>query len=122
MAFKVSCTAIGVLLIAAFLLGCADVPSTGPEVKDQRSLYRFINAAPDVANATVSVENAPVGTVAYQAATSYVDLPAGRKVALSSAALIRSGRLWTVTKRNGGHSAQNRSNARVYKCSRAPHV
>jgi hypothetical protein len=78
---------LGILTMAALLVSCADVPSTGPDIKDQRALYRFINGAVDLANVTVTVDGSSVGALAYQANTSYLDLPAGsRKVALSSSA------------------------------------
>ncbi len=73
------------LAAATLLLGCADVPSTGPTPPDLRSEFRFLNAAPELASVQVTVDGASQGTLAYAASTGYSNFPAGsRSVALSN--------------------------------------
>jgi hypothetical protein len=105
MVSKTFLTAIGLLLIAAFLYGCADVPSTGPTPPDPRSLARFVNADPGLGNVAVSVANptggtSTVGSVAYQAGTSYGEFAAGSyKVTLNPGSAADTGRVTFTTDR-----------------------
>ena len=73
------------LAATTWLLGCADVPSTGPTPPDLRAEFRFLNAAPDLSSVQVSVDDVAQGTVAFAASTGYNTFPAGsRSVSLSN--------------------------------------
>jgi hypothetical protein len=100
MVSKVFRAVIGLGVIAAFLAGCADVPSTGPTPPDPKSQMRFVNADPGLPNVTVSVDNAASGTIAFQAATGYGEYPAGsRKVALNPGTAADTARIAFTTDR-----------------------
>ncbi len=43
--------------IVLLAVGCADVPSTGPDVPDFKADFRFINAAPDAGSLNITVDN-----------------------------------------------------------------
>ena len=73
------------VVAAAMLAGCADVPSTGPEVPDFKAEYRFVHAAGDLGSVEISVDGVAQGTVDFTGNLSYKEFPAGnREVALSS--------------------------------------
>jgi len=100
MVSKVIRAVIGIGVIAAFMAGCADVPSTGPTPPDPQSQMRFVNADPGLPNVTVSVDNAARGTLAYQAGSSYGEYPAGsRKVSLSPGTAADTARIAFTTDR-----------------------
>ncbi|MCG3120466.1 MAG: hypothetical protein ALAOOOJD_03194 [bacterium] len=72
------------LLAAIWLMGCADVPSTGPTPPDLISEYRFVNAAGDLGNVGISVDGASVGNVAFKGVVPYTQFPAGSRLAVLS--------------------------------------
>jgi len=73
------------LAAATLLLGCADVPSTGPTPPDLRAEFRFVHAAPELGSVQVSVDGVTQGALNYSGSTAYQNYPAGsRAVTLSS--------------------------------------
>lgn len=73
------------LLAAIWLMGCADVPSTGPTPPDLISEYRFVNAAGDVSNTVgISVDGASVGNVAFKGVVPHTQFPAGSRLTVLS--------------------------------------
>jgi hypothetical protein len=102
MVSKTCTVVVGIFVIAALVVSCADVPSTGPTIKDQRSLYRFINAASDLTSATLSVDGGSVGAVAYQGNSQYIDFPAGsRRVIATGGAAPDTGQIAMDTDQKG---------------------
>jgi hypothetical protein len=100
MVSKICYVVMGLLVITAFLVGCADVPSSGPTPPDPKSQMRFVNADPALANVTVTVDNASAGTIAFQAATPYGEYNAGsRKVALNPGTAADTARIAFTTDR-----------------------
>lgn len=93
---------LAVLCIAAMALGplgCVDVPSTGPQLPDYRSVYRFIYAANDANPGQLLVDGSSVGTLNVGQATAYLDLPAGsRRLAVAGKDTVS---LALVTDRKG---------------------
>jgi len=75
---------LSLMVTAAWLVGCADVPSTGPTPPDYVAQFRFIHAAGDLGNVGVSVDGAAIGNVAFGSAIPYVQFPAGSRVAVLS--------------------------------------
>jgi hypothetical protein len=65
------------LLLAAWLMSCADVPSTGPTTPELVSEYRFVNGAEDLAMSAWR-DGAAVGNLTYKGATAHTELPAAR--------------------------------------------
>ena len=76
--------AVLLMLLTAWLAGCADVPSTGPEPPQYKAQFRFIHAAADLGNVGVAVDGATVGTVDFRGVTPYGEFPAGSRVATLS--------------------------------------
>jgi hypothetical protein len=79
------------LLLGVFTLflialsSCVDMPTKGVTPPPLVSTYRFINAAPDLANVGIAVEGTSVGTIDFKANTSYAQYESGTKnVALSN--------------------------------------
>ncbi len=73
------------LAAVALLLGCADVPSTGPTPPDLRAEFRFVNAAPELGNVQVSVDGVARGSIDFAGNLNHQSYPAGsRSVALSN--------------------------------------
>jgi hypothetical protein len=73
------------MVAATLLLGCADVPSTGPTPPDLRAEFRFVHAAPELGDVQVSVDGVAQGSLAFANGTAYNNYPAGsRAVALSN--------------------------------------
>lgn len=73
------------LCITAWLIGCADVPSTGPELPDITAQYRFYNAAQDIGSVGISVDGTSAGNIGYKEKTGYAEFLAGsREVVLST--------------------------------------
>jgi hypothetical protein len=80
------------LLLAVWLMSCADVPSTGPTPPEMVSQFRFVHAAGDLGNVGVSVDGASVGNITYKGATTHTQFPAGSRVAvLSNSDTLRIG-------------------------------
>ncbi|MGH7596684.1 MAG: DUF4397 domain-containing protein [bacterium] len=73
-----------ILLLAAGLMSCADVPSTGPQPPNLIAQFRFVHAAGDLGNVGVVVDGAAVGSLAFKAALPYTEFPAGSRVAVLS--------------------------------------
>jgi hypothetical protein len=73
-----------ILLLAAGLMSCADVPSTGPQPPNLIAQFRFVHAAGDLGNVGVAVDGAAVGSFAFKAALPYTEFPAGSRVAVLS--------------------------------------
>lgn len=83
---------LSLIVTAAWLVGCADVPSTGPTPPNYVAQFRFIHAAGDLGNVGVSVDGAAIGTLAFQGVIPYAQFPAGARVAtLSSGDTLRVG-------------------------------
>jgi hypothetical protein len=72
------------LVLAVWLAGCADVPSTGPTPPEYVAQFRFIHAAGDLGNVGVSVDGAALGNLAFQGFIPHVQFPAGERVAALS--------------------------------------
>lgn len=64
MSWKTTTAVFVSLMLAALLVGCADVPSTGPTPPELKAEFRFVNAAADLDGSAVSVDGAGVGTLA----------------------------------------------------------
>lgn len=73
-----------VLLLVAWLMSCADVPSTGPTPPELVSQFRFVHAAGDLGNVGVAVDGASVGNITYKGATTHTQFPSGSRVAVLS--------------------------------------
>lgn len=84
MYFKIKKALPLVLIWAAWLMSCADVPSTGPTPPELVAQFRFIHAAVDLGDVGVAVDGASVGNVAYKSALPYTEFPAGGRVAVLS--------------------------------------
>ncbi|MGH7491439.1 MAG: hypothetical protein ACREOO_03485 [bacterium] len=73
------------LAAATLLLGCADVPSTGPTPPDLRAEFRFMHAAPELGAVQVSVDGVGQGSVDFSNSTPRSNFPAGsRSISLSN--------------------------------------
>lgn len=75
---------LSLLLLAAWLAGCADVPSTAPKPPEYVAQFRFFHAAGDLGNVGITVDGAPIGTVDYRGAIPHTQFPAGSRVAVLS--------------------------------------
>ncbi|MCG3157149.1 MAG: hypothetical protein DKINENOH_03780 [bacterium] len=76
---------IAMLACAALLLGCADVPATGPTPPEFNAEFRFLHAATDLASVQVAVDGIQQGTLAFAGELAHKQFPAGsREVALSN--------------------------------------
>lgn len=73
-----------ILLLAAGLMSCADVPSTGPQPPNLIAQFRFVHAAGDLGNVGVAVDGAAVGSLAFKAVLPHTEFPAGSRVAVLS--------------------------------------
>ncbi len=78
---KSTTAALWLIVAAAWLVGCADVPSTGPTPPNYVSQFRFIHAAGDLGNVGVSVDGAAIGTVDFRGVIPHVQFPAGSRIA-----------------------------------------
>lgn len=92
MKFKTTTVMLVLFAAAAWLVGCTDVSSTGPTPPDFQSEFRFVNAAQDLGNVTVSVDGQSVGSLDFMGATDHQTYPSGdRVVTLSSGDTLRVG-------------------------------
>ncbi|NOY76664.1 MAG: DUF4397 domain-containing protein [Calditrichaeota bacterium] len=69
---------LSVLLVVFFILSCADVPTNAPPLPKFKAKVRIINAATDVAQATILMDGKNFANVAFKAGTDYTDLAAGK--------------------------------------------
>ena len=67
------------LAAMTLLLGCADVPSTGPTPPDLRAEFRFLHAAPELGAVQVSVDGVGQGSVEFTNSTARGNFPAGSR-------------------------------------------
>lgn len=72
------------LLAAIWLMGCADVPSTGPTPPNLISEFRFVHAAGDVGTVGIAVDGASVGNIAFKGIVPYSQYPSGSRLAVLS--------------------------------------
>jgi len=70
---------VPMLFSFAWLFGCADVPSTGPDTPVFNSEFRFVNGDPGLGSVGVSVDGASAGTIGYTETTGYKTYPSGKK-------------------------------------------
>ncbi len=73
-----------ILLLAAWLMSCADVPSTGPTPPALISQFRFLHAAGDLGSIGVAVDGSSIGSIAFEGALPYTEFPSGARVAVLS--------------------------------------
>ncbi len=75
---------------AALLVGCTDVPGTGPTPPEVNSETRFINADPTLASASIAFDLGPsVSGLAFGAATNHATYPSGARVGAVGADTLR---------------------------------
>lgn len=67
---------VGILVIG----GCADIPSTGPELPELTAEFRFLNAAYDEGPLEVLVDGNSIGTIAYKSSLPHTRFFAGSRV------------------------------------------
>ncbi|KAA3620212.1 MAG: DUF4397 domain-containing protein [Calditrichaeota bacterium] len=80
MSWKTTTAVFISLMLAALLVGCADVPSTGPAAPDLKAEYRFINADVALAGGAVTVDGAGAGSLASAgSATSHQSWDSGSR-------------------------------------------
>jgi endonuclease YncB( thermonuclease family) len=84
MHFKTKSALPPILLLAAWLMSCADVPSTGPTPPELLSQFRFVHAAGDLGDVGVAVDGSSIGSLAFKGALPYREFPAGSRVAVLS--------------------------------------
>jgi hypothetical protein len=73
------------LAAVTLLLGCADVPSTGPTPPDLRAEFRFVHAASELEEVRVFVDGVDQGPLVFANGTAYSNFPAGsRAISLSN--------------------------------------
>lgn len=85
MSLRKTMVLLTMLLMAAWLVSCADVPSTGPDLPDLTAQYRFLNAAQDLGSVGITVDGSSIGTLGYKEMSNYQQFPAGaRTVVLST--------------------------------------
>jgi hypothetical protein len=77
-----------VIVFAAFLAGCVDVPNSGITPPDYEASMRVIYADPALASATLSIASNIGGTSAFSA---YADVPAGAFGTVSSYTKYKAG-------------------------------
>ncbi|MFQ5650086.1 MAG: DUF4397 domain-containing protein [bacterium] len=79
------------LLCVAWLVGCTDVPSTGPPTPEFNSEFRFLNAAGDLADVSIVFDTGPaVNGLGFGTANTHQTYPSGNRVAtLSSGDTLR---------------------------------
>ncbi len=76
---------LSVCSVSALLLGCADVPTSGPETPAVLSEFRFVHAALELGSVQVAVDGAAQGDLVFGNSLGYKQFPAGsREVALSN--------------------------------------
>ncbi len=81
MSWKTTTAVFVSLMLAALLVGCADVPSTGPTPPEFKAEFRFVNAAADLDGSAVSVDGANIGTLAGPgSALAYRSYNAGSRI------------------------------------------
>ncbi len=73
-----------ILLLAAWLMSCADVPSTGPEPPVLLAQFRFVHAAGDAGKIGVKVDDSNLGDVVFKGAIPHTEFPAGNRVTVLS--------------------------------------
>lgn len=84
MHFKTTRVLLFMLAWAAWLAGCADVPSTGPKPPELIAEFRFVHAAGDLGNIGVSVDGATLGNVAFKGNIPHAQFPAGSRLTVLS--------------------------------------
>jgi hypothetical protein len=73
------------LLLGAFIIylillsSCVEMPTKGPTPPPLVSTYRFVNAAPDLANVGIAVDGTSAGTIDFKGNTSYAQYVSGTK-------------------------------------------
>ncbi|HPR87850.1 MAG TPA: DUF4397 domain-containing protein [bacterium] len=73
-----------ILLTLALVMGCVDVPTEGPTPTPLRSEYRFIHAATDMGNVSLTVQGKAAGSVDFKGSIAHADYGSGTKELLLS--------------------------------------
>lgn len=82
MRFNTTTVMLALLLSVAWLVGCVDVPSNGPEAPVIESEYRFLNVASDLASVSIDMDLGPdISGLAFGSATSHGTYPSGNRSA-----------------------------------------
>ncbi|MCA9730688.1 MAG: hypothetical protein H6696_19175 [Deferribacteres bacterium] len=80
MSWKTTTAVFISLMMAALLVSCADVPSTGPTPPEFKAEYRVINADAALSGGAVTVDNATAGSLTGAgSATSYQSWDSGSR-------------------------------------------
>ncbi len=67
------------LLLIALLSSCVDVPTTGPTPPALKAEYRFINAAPDMGDVSVTVDGTAAGNLPFKGVIPHAEFTSGTK-------------------------------------------
>jgi hypothetical protein len=67
------------LLILALVSGCVDVPTEGPTPTPLKSEYRFIHAATDMGDVSLTVQGKAAGSFNFKGSIAHADYGAGTK-------------------------------------------
>ncbi|NIV95496.1 DUF4397 domain-containing protein [candidate division KSB1 bacterium] len=79
MSLKTTLVVACLCVVTTVFLGCVDLLTESPEFPDFRTETRFIQADPALGSTQIMVDGSAVGTVDFQSATNYMDLPAGSR-------------------------------------------
>ncbi|KAA3661505.1 MAG: hypothetical protein DWQ10_04350, partial [Calditrichaeota bacterium] len=92
MSWKTTTAVFISLMLAALLVSCADVPSTGPTPPEFKAEYRVINADPAFGGGSVTVDGASAGSLSgVGSATSHQSYDSGsRTVAVNNESITVS--------------------------------
>jgi hypothetical protein len=82
---------VTIVVVPVWLISCVDVSSTGPTPPDFNSEFRFLNAAADLGNVSISFDlGDAVSVLGFGAANSHQTYPSGNRIgALSSGDSLR---------------------------------
>lgn len=84
MRFQTAAVVLAIFCLA-WLMGCADVSSTGPTPPEFNSEYRFLNAAPDLGSVNIAFDLGPaVSGLDFATANSHQAYPSGNRLAVLS--------------------------------------
>ena len=69
-----------VIIVTAMGLSCVDIPATGPDLPELKAEFCFLNAAVDVGNVGITVDETSVGSLDFAANSAYTTFDAGSRV------------------------------------------
>ncbi|MBD3376636.1 DUF4397 domain-containing protein [candidate division KSB1 bacterium] len=79
MNYKSLLSLLVLMLVAALMTGCVDVPADGPTPPEYKAQFRFVHAANDVGDVAVSVDGQSVGNLSFAGVIPHSEFLAGSR-------------------------------------------